>query len=445
LTVQIENVAKTHSKELASQSRQFKTEITGLTNAYNEGLTKLQTQSSQGDIANAEQIAALETKQAQNAKALENQSLNLKTDLTVQIENVAKTHSEELATQSRQFKTEITGLTNASNEGLTKLQTQSSHGDRANAGQIVALETKQAQTAQALRTEITALDNEHDKKVDDLSKELTKVDNKHLQKTGKLSEQLTKVDNKIDWLIPGKVVRDRLKDGSSGPEMVVIPAGTFRMGDIQGGGYSDEKPVHEVSIKSFAMGRYEITFAEYDKFAEATGRKKPNDQGWGRGNRPVINVFWLDVTAYAEWLSIQTGQQYRLPTEAEWEYAARAGTSTKYWWGNEIGSNNANCYNSVCGDRFEYTSPVGSFAANPFGLYDTAGNVWEWTCSESESDYKGKEKYCLSKEDSTKDSLFVLRGGSSNIDAMRMRSSIRSRNQQAGRNGGSGVRLARTL
>jgi len=118
-------------------------------------------------------------------------------------------------------------------------------------------------------------------------------------------------------------------------------------------------------------------------------------------------VSWHDATAYAKWLSQQTGQKYRLPTEAEWEYAARAGTSTAYWWGNSIGSNKANCRNNYCGDRFKYTAPVGSFAPNPFGLYDTAGNVWEWTCSEYENKYKGSEKLC--KENV---SLGVIRGGS---------------------------------
>jgi formylglycine-generating enzyme required for sulfatase activity len=204
----------------------------------------------------------------------------------------------------------------------------------------------------------------------------------------------------------GKVFQDRLKDGSLGPKMVWIPAGHFRMGDIQGGGGSDEKPVHEVSVDGFAMSQYEVTFAEYDKFAEATGRKKPSDRGWGRGNRPVIYVSWNDATAYAEWLSTQTGQKYRLPTEAEWEYAARAGTETKYWWGNEIGSNKANCYSDYCGDSFKYTAPVGSFAPNPFGLYDTAGNVWEWTCSEYSSSYDGSEKSCKEQV-----SLAVIRGG----------------------------------
>jgi formylglycine-generating enzyme required for sulfatase activity len=162
-----------------------------------------------------------------------------------------------------------------------------------------------------------------------------------------------------------QVFRDSLKDGSLGPEMVVIPAGRM-------GGYD-----HWISVKSFAIGKYEVTFAEYDKFAEATGREKPSDKGWGRGNRPVINVSWHDATAYAKWLSVQTGQKYRLPTDAEWEYAA--GTETH---DNELGSNKANCYGDYCGDSFEYTAPVGSFEPNPFGLYDTLGNVWEWTGSE---------------------------------------------------------------
>ena len=246
----------------------------------------------------------------------------------------------------------------------------------------------------------------------------------------------------------GKVFRDRLKDGSLGPEMVWIPEGRFKMGDIQGGGWGNEKPVHWVSVKKFAMGRYEITFAEYDKFATATSRNKPNDRGWGRGNRPVIYISWLDATAYAKWLSKQTGQQYRLPTEAQWEYAARAGTNTKYWWGNDLGKNRAAC--DGCGAKWGWdakrmTAPVGSFAANPFGLYDTAGNVWEWTCSEYENRYKGKEMKCLSKNRSNDDSLFVLRGGSWFIDAVRARSANRFRFQRAVRSRNDGARLARIL
>jgi len=239
--------------------------------------------------------------------------------------------------------------------------------------------------------------------------------------------------------VAGEVFRDRFLDGGGfGPKMVWIPPGSFRMGDIQGGASSDEKPVYRVSIDKFAMGVYEVTFAEYDKFAEATGREKPSDLGWGRGNRPVINVYWNDATAYAKWLSKQTGKQYRLPTEAEWEYAARAGTETKYWWGNGIGKNKANCWNGDCGDSFDYTAPVGSFAANKFGLYDTSGNVWEWTCSEYDDKYNGKEKQCV-----TRASSLSLRGGSWNDFAGRLRSAFRSRSTPTGRYGNLGFRVSR--
>jgi formylglycine-generating enzyme required for sulfatase activity len=133
---------------------------------------------------------------------------------------------------------------------------------------------------------------------------------------------------------PGVVFRDKLKDGSRGPEMVVVPADTFKMGDIKGTGLDDEKPVHTVKIaKPFAIGRYLITFDEYDQFASAMGRRVPNDQDWSRGRQPAIDVFWDDAVEYAKWLSEQTGKLYRLSTEAEWEYAARAGTETEYWVG----------------------------------------------------------------------------------------------------------------
>ncbi|MEN8216038.1 MAG: SUMF1/EgtB/PvdO family nonheme iron enzyme [Pseudomonadota bacterium] len=184
-----------------------------------------------------------------------------------------------------------------------------------------------------------------------------------------------------------KMFRDRLKDGGLGPEMVWIPAGRFKMGDNQGS--DSEKPAHRVSVKRFAIGRYEVTFAEYDRFAKAMGRKKLKDWGWGRDNRPVINVSWDDAVAYTEWLSQQTGKLYRLASEAEWEYAARAGMKTKYWWGNDIGSKRANCQSSGSQWSGNKTAPVGSFAPNPFGLYDTAGNVWEWVADTWHNNYNG--------------------------------------------------------
>jgi formylglycine-generating enzyme required for sulfatase activity len=192
-------------------------------------------------------------------------------------------------------------------------------------------------------------------------------------------------------LQPGTVFHDKLKDGSHGPEMVVIPAGTFQMGDnFYKKGYRFELPVHTVRIpKPFAMGRYEVTFEEYDRFAAATRRKLPGDKGWGRGRLPVINVSWNDATNYAEWLSQQTAKRYRLPSEAEWEYAARAGTTTVYWWGNVMEPGMANYNERGILRRRKPTLPVGSFQPNLFGLYDTVGNVWEWVQDYWHRNYDG--------------------------------------------------------
>jgi formylglycine-generating enzyme required for sulfatase activity len=175
------------------------------------------------------------------------------------------------------------------------------------------------------------------------------------------------------------VFRDPLRDGGLGPEMVVIPAGTFQRGDLHGDGDSDERPVKTVRIpRPFALGRFPVTFEEYDRFCEATGHPKPADEGWGRGRRPVVNVTWPDAVAYARWLSQQTGKRYRLPTNSEWEYAAKAGSTARYWWGEDVGSDNANC--AGCDSIWDgsKTSPVGKFPPNPFGLYDMGGNVWQW-------------------------------------------------------------------
>ena len=174
------------------------------------------------------------------------------------------------------------------------------------------------------------------------------------------------------------------------PEMVAIPGGSFRMGCVSGlDCRDDEKPVHQVRVASFALSKYEVTFEEYDRFTDATGRRRADDEGWGRGRRPVTNVSWEDAVAYTEWLSSQTGERYRLPTEAEWEYAARAGSTTKYSWGNEIGQNRANC--GGCGSQWdgEKTAPVGSFSPNAWGLHDLHGNLWEWVQDCWNGSYQG--------------------------------------------------------
>ncbi|KHD06809.2 hypothetical protein PN36_30460 [Candidatus Thiomargarita nelsonii] len=239
----------------------------------------------------------------------------------------------------------------------------------------------------------------------------------------------------------GQVFQDRLRDGGKGPQMVWIKAGSFQMGSNDG--YDREKPVHRVSItQDFGMGRYEVTFAEYDKFAEATDREKPNDRGWGRGNRPVINVSWHDANAYAEWLTQQTGKTYRLPTEAEWEYVARAGTTTQYWWGNTASHDYANYGNTVKGkDRWKYTAPVGSFEPNSFGIYDTAGNVWEWVYDIYSSDYSNS----LSSDPKgpSTGSSRVVRGGGWYSTASYCRAAVRGSNSPVVRDYDLGFRLLR--
>jgi formylglycine-generating enzyme required for sulfatase activity len=260
------------------------------------------------------------------------------------------------------------------------------------------------------------------------------------------SHQLASLKNKFDQNRNEKFFFDRLKYGGFGPAMVWIPTGTFRMGDIQGGGEADEQLVHTISINRFAIGQYEVTFAEYDEFAKATGRKKPEDEGWGRSNRPVINISWYDAVAYTEWLTQQTKHKYRLPTEAEWEYAARAGTDTKYWWGNGIGENNANC--THCRRNYllynRQTVPVGSFEANPFGLYDTVGNVWEWTCSEYESKYNGKEKQCFGNNRAN-NYFLSLRGGSWGSKPDSSHAAFRGKFSPNNRNKFKGFRVVREL
>lgn len=173
------------------------------------------------------------------------------------------------------------------------------------------------------------------------------------------------------------------------PVMIRVRGGTFQMGDISRIGDSTERPVHEVTVPTFSMSKFEITFAQYDQFALATNRAKPNDEGWGRGARPVINVTWYDAVEYTKWLSEFTGDIYRLPTEAEWEYAVRAGTQTIYYWGNLKKPQAATC--GSCGNAWDAktTSPVGVFQPNPLGIYDMLGNVSEWVLDCWNGDYTG--------------------------------------------------------
>ncbi len=201
--------------------------------------------------------------------------------------------------------------------------------------------------------------------------------------------------NGSSQLVPGET----FQDCEACPSLVVVEAGAFQMGTpaTEAKREEREQPLHQVIIDTnFAMGRFEVTFDEWDACTTA-GRCEehiPDDQEWGRGKRPVINVSWDDAHAYLDWLSDTTGQSYRLPTEAEWEYAARGNTNTAYSFGDDeedlcvygnaadasIEADEGEGYLPLdCNDGYgRETSPVGSYEPNPFGLYDVHGNVWEW-------------------------------------------------------------------
>jgi len=228
--------------------------------------------------------------------------------------------------------------------------------------------------------------------------------------------------------------------------MVTIPGGSFLMGSPadEPGRLDNEGPQRRVEIRSFRLSKVEITFEQFDAFATATGRVRPDDAGWGRGNRPVISVSWDDATAFAEWLSEQTGERYRLPTEAEWEYAARAGSTTSYPWGSEPGSNNANC--SRCGSEWgsKQTAPSGSFPPNEFGLHDMHGNVWEWVQDCYKNDYIGAPSGGSAPAQCDTTSR-VLRGGSWQVGGVAIRSASRIRRTPISANNTFGFRVAQTI
>ena len=246
---------------------------------------------------------------------------------------------------------------------------------------------------------------------------------------------------------PGEALRSDAKPGDvfhdceRCAEMVIIPAGAFDMGSST----EYENPVHRVSItKPFAIGRYEVTFDEWDRCVQDQGCKaQPDDRGWGRGDHPVINISWDDAKAFTVWLSQKTGQSYRLPSEAEWEYAARAGTTTAYWWGRDVGSREANCRECNTGSG-QQTSPVGSYKPNAFGLYDTAGNAAEWVEDCWNDNYRGAPKDG-SAWTAGQCRLRGLRGGAYDSQAKFVRSSARFRYDSDVRYPANGFRVVRVL
>ena len=270
-------------------------------------------------------------------------------------------------------------------------------------------------------------------------------------------------------MAPGTVFRDTLNDGSKGPEMVVIPAGSFMMGlpsdaKIQ---YGDEGPQRRVTIaESFAVGKFEVTWADWDACVLSGGcdqagpESAGGDEGLGKGQLPLSNVTRDDAEAYSEWLSEKTGEAYRLLSEAEWEYSARAGATTKYFWG-ESSSEACEYANSAdrahftrarrslgqvsCHDGFGFaTSPVGSFKPNDFGLYDMLGNVSEIVADCYHRDYfDAPTDGSVWTSDCT--SRIVSRGGSWSTPENGLRLSARADHVSTFTSNNRGFRIARVL
>jgi formylglycine-generating enzyme required for sulfatase activity len=243
------------------------------------------------------------------------------------------------------------------------------------------------------------------------------------------------------------------RDFDAGPEMVVVPAGSFMMGSKDGEGDDDERPQHKVTIpQAFAVGKYPVTFNEWDAAVAASGVSyKPGDEGWGRGRRPVINVEWEHAKAYVKWLSDKTGQPYRLLSEAEWEYACRAGTEAAYCFGDsEDDLGRYAWYSANSGTR---TRPVGEKAANAFSLHDMHGNVWEWCEDVWNYSYRDQPESLKATGGpwttrgpwTAVGDARVLRGGSWNSDPEDLRAARRFQYHPDYSNHDVGLRVARTL
>ena len=257
-----------------------------------------------------------------------------------------------------------------------------------------------------------------------------------------------------EHLPPGSV----FQDAPFAPEMVVVPPGQFMMGSKEREGYASEHPQHQVTIPhALAIGRFAVTFDEWDAAVNADGIEYgPRDEGWGRGRRPVINVSWEDAKAYVAWLSGKTGKPYRLLSEAEWEYACRAGTVTAYSFGKSISKAQAQFSRDTWGSEdfpprwgsAGSTVEVGSFPGNDFGLYDMHGNVWEWCEDGYHESYVDKRK-CLEQTGGAwmigDDRFRVRRGGSWNDFPEFLRSALRGTTFAWNRTDIFGFRMARTI
>lgn len=246
---------------------------------------------------------------------------------------------------------------------------------------------------------------------------------------------------------PGDIIRDVLPGRHKAPAVVIVAAGSFIMGDDSGN--SASSPAHIVKIdRAFAIGVKEVSYAQYDLFAKETQRRLPADFNNDRSNHPVSDISWIDANAYTTWLSKKTGKHYRLPTEAEWEYAARAGTRGNFWWPEESAKNQANCRKGCDSPWVKVfsssTAPVGSFKTNQFGLYDTAGNVAEWVEDCYHDNYNGAPENSQAWRDSSC-KQYSVRGGSFKSADNEITSTSRSQAKPGKQHKTIGFRIVREL
>lgn len=226
------------------------------------------------------------------------------------------------------------------------------------------------------------------------------------------------------------------------PEMVIIPAGEFMMGSAktEKGSFSNERPQHKVTIvRPFSVSKFDVTFDVWDACVSAGPCLPAEDQGYGRGSQPVVNVSWVDAKAFAEWLSKVTGKSYRLLSEAEWEYAERAGSTTAYFWGDDLSEGKIYC--DGCDNNLRRPTPAGAFKPNAFGLYDMLGNLWQWVEDCYHDNYDGAPTDGSPWADCT--DLHPVRGGPWNNAPRPIRSAVRVRRAAANRVGNVGFRVAR--
>jgi len=262
-----------------------------------------------------------------------------------------------------------------------------------------------------------------------------------------VDEQPSVVPDAVAPTLELETLRDPLNGGGEGPLMVILPAGEFRMGAPGSAGVVAEFPIRKVTLRyQFAVSKYEITNAEYRRFAQDTGRALPQgSQAGSYDDFPVVNVTWEDAFFYTRWLTERTGRRYRLPSEAEWEYAAAAGSSKHFWWGSEMEEGRAHC-RLGCGSPLDInsTAKVGSFPANAFGLHDTAGNVSEWVEDCWHANYSGAPTdggVWLGGDCARR----VIRGGAYDSPELSMRTAFRSNNPVGRKRASLGFRVARAL